>query len=72
MAVKLTTSKQAALVHGVKCIVYGRAGIGKTMLVATAPAPFLISAESGLLSLREQNITKVFGENNPNITYDIP
>lgn len=72
MAVKLTSTKQAAMVHGVKTLVYAKAGIGKTMLTATAPAPILISAESGLLSLRESNIIKVFGKKNKDITYDIP
>lgn len=42
------------------------------MLVATLPAPLLISAESGLLSLRGENIEKVFGVASPGITYDIP
>lgn len=48
----LQTTNQIALAHGVKCIVYGPSGVGKTRLVATAPSPLLISAESGLLSLR--------------------
>jgi len=39
--------------NGVKCIVYGGAGVGKTRLCATAPKPIIISAESGLLSLSE-------------------
>lgn len=38
---------------GVKCIVYGGAGVGKTRLCATAPKPIIISAEEGLLSLSE-------------------
>lgn len=37
---------------GVKCVVYGGAGAGKTRLCATAPNPVILSAESGLLSLR--------------------
>lgn len=42
--------------NGVKCAVYGRSGRGKTRLCATAPAPILISAEGGLLSLADQHI----------------
>ena len=42
--------------YGVKCLVYGGAGVGKTRLSATAPAPIIISAESGLLSLRKYNL----------------
>ena len=56
MAIKLTTTAQAALLHGVKCLVYGRAGTGKTTLSATAPTPIILSAEAGLLSLRHHNI----------------
>lgn len=38
---------------GVKALVYGPAGAGKTTLCATMPKPIIISAESGLLSLRK-------------------
>lgn len=37
--------------QGVKIIVYGKAGLGKTTLCATCPNPIILSAESGLLSL---------------------
>jgi hypothetical protein len=40
---------------GVKTLVYGPAGSGKTPLCATAPNPIILSAESGLLSLRQCN-----------------
>lgn len=56
MAIKLTTTSEAARLHGVKCLVYGRAGVGKTTLCKTAPAPLIISAEAGLLSLADENI----------------
>ena len=42
--------------HGVKALVYGAAGVGKTTLCGTAPSPLIISAEAGLLSLRRKNI----------------
>ena len=60
------------LSSGVKVLVYSNAGIGKTMLCATAPCPLIISAESGLLSLTPKNIERVFGANTPGICYDIP
>lgn len=41
---------------GVKLLVYGEAGVGKTRLCATAPKPFILSAEAGLLSLAGQDI----------------
>lgn len=37
---------------GIKVLVYGGAGRGKTFLARTAPKPFVLSAEKGLLSLR--------------------
>lgn len=60
MAIKLTTSFEAAKSNGAKILVYSRAGVGKTVLCATAPAPLLISAESGLLSLSRENLTRLF------------
>ena len=38
---------------GIKCLVFGPAGIGKTPLLATAPEMCILSAEKGLLSLRK-------------------
>lgn len=52
--IKLTTTKQSAT-H-VKALCYGDAGVGKTMLCATAPDPIIISAESGLLSLSHVDV----------------
>lgn len=56
MAIKITTAAQAAALHGVKILCYGRAGMGKTTLCATAPTPIILSAEAGLLSLRQYDI----------------
>ncbi len=57
MAVKLTTTRAAAQTNGVKVCVYGQAGAGKTVLCATTNAPtIIISAEAGLLSLRDTDI----------------
>jgi len=53
MAINLTTTSEAARMRGVKVLVYGDAGVGKTRLCATAPTPVIISAEAGLLSLRD-------------------
>ncbi len=72
MAVNIAYADQLATMHGVKCLVYSRAGMGKTALVATCPAPILISAESGILSLRKDNLERIYGVNTPGITYDIP
>lgn len=59
MALKFTTTDKAAQLNGVKVLVYGQAGAGKTVLASTAPAPFLISAEGGELSLRHVQMPMV-------------
>lgn len=41
---------------GVKSIVYGAAGTGKTPVVNTAPRPVLLAIEPGLLSMRGSNV----------------
>ena len=56
MALTFSTTAQQAQQNGVKCLVYGRAGVGKTVLAATAPTPIIFSAEAGLLSLRHTEI----------------
>lgn len=43
-------------VQGIKVVVYGDSGVGKTVLCATAPNPLIISAEKGLLSLAGYDI----------------
>ncbi len=42
--------------NGVKLLVYGAAGVGKTALIATLPAPICLSAEGGLLSIQDANL----------------
>ena len=42
--------------NGVKLLVYGQAGAGKTSLIRTLPNPVVFSAEGGLLSLAQSNI----------------
>lgn len=54
MAVKITSTKKS--VNGVKVLVYGQAGTGKTRLCATVPNPIILSAEAGLLSLADEEI----------------
>ncbi|MGE4486335.1 MAG: ATP-binding protein [Synergistaceae bacterium] len=50
------TTNQLAISHGVKCLTYGLAGVGKTFLISTAPSPLILSAESGLLTLKNFEI----------------
>src|SRR5690554_5487299 len=57
MAVKLRSTREAAKTNGLKILVYGGAGAGKTTLCKTMPGnPVIISAEGGLLSLRDVDI----------------
>lgn len=72
MALQFTTAEQAAHISGVKALVYGNSGLGKTVLCATAPSPVVLSAESGLLSLKKKNLERLFGVNNPEICYNVP
>ena len=41
---------------GVKMLVYGQAGAGKTSLIRTLPDPIVLSAEGGLLSIQDANL----------------
>lgn len=50
------TTDQLAVSHGVKVLAYGVAGVGKTLMCATAPNPLILSAESGLLTLKDYRI----------------
>ena len=55
MAIKLTTTRDS--VKSIKVLVYGQAGAGKTCLSATTGGnALIISAEAGLLSLRDTDI----------------
>lgn len=42
--------------NGVKLLVYGQAGAGKTSLIRTLPKPVVLSAEGGLLSIQDADI----------------
>ncbi len=55
MAINLQSTATIAS-SGVKVLVYGQAGAGKTTLIRTAPAPLILSAEAGLLSLAGTDI----------------
>jgi hypothetical protein len=55
MAINLKSTRGAAS-DGVKVLVYGGPGSGKTTLIGTLPEPIIISAEAGLLSLADLDI----------------
>lgn len=55
-----TTSKERT--NGIKILVYGSAGSGKTYLCSTAPNPLIISNEAGLITLQEFDIPVIVVE----------
>ena len=55
MAIQLKSTK-GLHAHGVKLLVYGQAGAGKTSLIKTLPSPVCLSAEGGLLSIADADI----------------
>lgn len=54
MVIQYTDKLNAS--DGVKMVLFGPSGVGKTRTVATAPRPFVFNAEKGLLSLRKFKI----------------
>lgn len=72
MTINWTTTSQSNAVQGVKILVWAESGMGKTTLCATAPAPIILSAEKGLLTLNKKNLERLYGVNTPGIAYDIP
>jgi len=61
MPIQFTTSAQEAAVNGIKMLVYGDSGMGKTVLSASLPNVVMLSAESGALSLSASNLKKIYG-----------
>ena len=55
MAINIKTTGSLAA-NGVKVLVYGQAGAGKTSLVKTLPNPIVLSAEGGLLSIQDADL----------------
>lgn len=58
MAINLRNTNDVSI-NGVKVLVYGQAGAGKTHLIRTLPRPVILSAEGGLLSLQGTGIPYV-------------
>jgi AAA domain len=56
MPLEFFMTDQMGMDYGIKALIYGRSGAGKTHLITTAPNPLLIAAEPGVLTLRGQRI----------------
>jgi phage nucleotide-binding protein len=55
MAINLRSTGSLSA-NGVKMLVYGNAGSGKTSLIPTLPSPVVLSAEGGLLSIQGADV----------------
>lgn len=55
MAIKIRTTKDV-YTNGIKLVLYGASGSGKTIMASKAPNPIIISAEKGLLSLADRDL----------------
>jgi phage nucleotide-binding protein len=55
MAIQLKSTK-GLHANGVKILVYGMSGAGKTSLIPTLPEPIVLSAEGGLLSIADADV----------------
>lgn len=58
MAIQIRSTEHLAA-DGVKMLIYGAAGAGKTSLIPTLPSPVVLSAEGGLLSIAGANVPYV-------------
>ena len=74
MAIQLKSTAKAAAMTWKKICIHGQAGIGKTMLAATA-APFkpliILTERTGEESLQPASIEAAFGKKQKDIVYDL-
>ena len=52
----LKEAREFAIQFGIKAVIYGPAGSGKTPIINTAPRPLLLAVEPGLLSMRTSTV----------------
>lgn len=52
----LKKAREFAIQFGVKSLVYGPSGVGKTPIINSAPRPVLLATEPGLLSMRNSDV----------------
>lgn len=69
MEIKITSEQPPS---PIRMAIFGLSGSGKTLLAASAPAPLVLNAERGLLSLSPENIAKVYGADQTWVTYNVP
>jgi len=54
---ELYSTKNVGIDSGANILLYGQAGIGKTTSLRTLPNPIILSAEAGMLSLKDHDVT---------------
>ncbi len=59
MSIQIQYTDKISAKDGVKAVLYGEFGVGKTPLLASAPSPIIFSAEEGLLSLRKMRVAYI-------------
>lgn len=59
----LRPARDFAVQYGVKAIVYGPPGSGKTPVINSAPRPIMLACEPGLLSMRTSTVPTFFAAN---------
>ena len=67
MAINVKSTGSLAA-NGVKVLVYGQAGAGKTSLIKSLPSPIVLSAEGGLLSIQDADLPYIEIGNNADLT----
>lgn len=50
------STKNVAIDSGANILLYGQAGVGKTTALASLPDPIILSAEAGMLSLKDKDV----------------
>ena len=74
MAIQLISARDAALKNGIKVLIYGPAGSGKTVFCTTAPEgekTLIISAEGGLLSIQDDQAVDICAVSSIEDVYEI-
>lgn len=71
MVMEWSTTADESKRNGVNAVIYSEAGMGKTLLSATAKNALLIASEKGMMSLSPQNIEAVHGAGRDDISYNM-
>lgn len=68
MAITLNSTKDFCKQNGIKMLVYGQSGVGKTSLAKTAEKPIILAIERGLLTLSDFDLPYIDINNKEELT----